>query len=155
MSILTPDGLSVTPFQNATGEKKDDEYGVIKSALGKKMWDKITEIDPKLKDRLTVSHIFTPLNQADYLGKHRGGVYGIRADMARFDDPLFIARLRPTTDIPGLFLSGQDINLVGVYANMVTGVMTAGAVLGRNTLVDLLELHDKIQGNGSVEKSEL
>ena len=86
------------PFQNATG---DDEYGAIKSALGKKMWDKITEIDPKLKDRLIASNLFTPLYQVDYLGKHKGGVYGIRADMARFDDPLFIASLRPTTDIPG------------------------------------------------------
>ena len=59
------------------------------------------------------------------------------------------------TDIPGLFLSGQDIGLVGVYANILTGVMTAGSVLGRNTLVDLLELHDKIQGSDSVRRSEL
>ena len=52
-------------------------------------------------------------------------------------------------------MSGQDINQVGVSSNMITGVMTAGAVLGRNTLVDLWELHDKIRGRKRNEKIEL
>ena len=144
-----------TPFQNVTREDPNGKYEAIKSAIGKKIWDKITDIDAKLKGRLIVSHFLTPLDQVDYLGKHKGGVYGMGADMARFDDPLFIASLRPMTDIPGLFLSGQDIGLIGVYANMLTGVMTAGSVLGRNTLVDLLELHEKIQGSDGVRRSEL
>ena len=71
------------------------------------MWDKITDIDPKFRDRLVSSNFLTPLDQVDYLGKCKGGIYGMRPDMARCNDPLFIARLRPTTDIPGLFLSGQ------------------------------------------------
>ena len=100
--------------------------------------------------------MYVLLDQVDYLGKYRGGIYGIRSDMARFDDPLFIASLRPTTDIPGLFLSGQDIHQSGVSSNLLTGVMTAGAVLERNTLVDLWELHDKIGGSHDrVQKSEL
>ena len=54
-----------------------------------------------------------------------------------------------------MFLSGQDINGVGVSTNMLTGVMTAGAILERNTLVDLWELHDKIGGRKRNEKIEL
>ena len=52
-------------------------------------------------------------------------------------------------------MSGQDINHIGVSSNMLTGVMTAGAVLERNTLVDLWELHDKIRARKRNEKMEL
>ena len=98
-----------TPFQNQTNE---EHYENVKSALGKKIWDKITEIDPQLKHRLEFSNFQTPLDQVAYLGKYKGGIYGMRPDMARFDDPLFIASLRPTTDIPGLFLTGQGHNFI-------------------------------------------
>ena len=143
------------PFQNATREKLDEKYEAIKSTLGKKMWDKMTEINPELGDRLIFSHFLTPLDQVDYLGKYKGGIYGMSPDMARFDDPLFIASLRPKTDIPGLFLSGQDMHQIGVSPNMLAGVMTAGAILERNSLVDLWQLHDEIWGRDSEQKSEL
>ena len=49
-------------FQNTTGKKQDDErYESIKSNLGKKIWDKIIEIDPQFKNRLIFSNFLTPL----------------------------------------------------------------------------------------------
>ena len=98
MAIIPVSWDWFTPFQNQTSE---EQYENVKSALGKKIWDKITEIDPQFKHHLELSHFQTPLDQVDYLGKYQAGIYGLRPDMARFDDPLFIARLRPTTDIPG------------------------------------------------------
>ena len=109
MAIIPVSWDWFTPFQNQTSE---EQYKNVKSPLGKKIWDKITDIDPQLRDRLVFSTFLTPLDQVDYLGKYKGGIYGMRPDMARFDDPLFIASLRPTTDIPGLFLTGQGHNFI-------------------------------------------
>ena len=38
------------------------------------MWDKITDIDPKFRDRLVSSNFLTPPDQVDYLGKSKGGM---------------------------------------------------------------------------------
>ena len=43
-----------------------------------------------------------------YLGQLNGELYGLEHDMARFD-AWTQARLRPKTDVPGLFMTGQDI----------------------------------------------
>ena len=53
------------------------------------------------------------------------------------------AELRPQTDIDGLFLTGQDIMFPGFPTAICTGVLTAGAVLGRNTLLDIALVHIK------------
>ncbi len=54
------------------------------------------------------------------------------------------AQLRPQTDIPGLFLAGQDNLTCGVIGALFAGVLAAGAVLDRNTIADLEALHNKL-----------
>ena len=65
--------------------------------------------------------------------------------MARFD-AWTQARLRPKTDIPGLFLTGQDILSAGVTGAAYAGVLTASAVLERNVLKDLMDIKRRIKG---------
>ena len=74
-----------------------------------------------------------------------GEVYGLEHDMARFD-AWTQARLRPKTDIPGLFLTGQDILSAGVTGAAYAGVLTASAVLERNVLKDLMDIKRRIKG---------
>ena len=40
--------------------------------------------------------------------------------------------------------TGQDTYVNGVLANILSGIATAGTVMGRNTLMDLHKLHEKI-----------
>ena len=138
-----------------TKENSGQEYEAIKEDLGKKIWDKITELHPEFSDRLIFSDFVTPLDHVNYLGKYQGGIYGMKVDLARYDDPIFIASLRPKTDIPGLYMSGQDIFTVGVTSNMMAGVVTAGAILERNTLLDLISLHNNIRLLEKSQKNEL
>ena len=55
-----------------------------------------------------------------------------------------MAQLRPKTDIPGLYLTGQDAMLCGFTGALFGGVLCSAAVLGRNTMGDLEALHAKL-----------
>ncbi len=57
------------------------------------------------------------------------------------------AQLRPQTDIPGLFLTGQDILTCGITGALFSGVLSAGTVLNRNAIADLETLHKSIYPN--------
>ena len=46
--------------------------------------------------------------------------------------------LRPKTDIPGLYLTGCDITTLGVTGGLMSGVLTAHAVAGYGTVIDLI-----------------
>ena len=72
-------------------------------------------------------------------------MYGLEHDMARFD-AWAQARLRPKADVPGLFLTGQDILSAGVTGAAFAGVLTASAVLERNVLNDLMDIKRRIKG---------
>jgi all-trans-retinol 13,14-reductase len=77
-----------------------------------------------------------------YLGQPNGELYGLDHAMERFS-PWSAARLRPTTDIPGLYLTGQDIMSCGITGSMYSGLLTSSAILNRNTLMDLIDLHQR------------
>ena len=77
--------------------------------MGSKIMEKVYELYPQVKGRVDHAEFQTPLSHVDHLGKHEGGIYGLRPDMARFDDPEFISSIRWKTDIPGLYLSGRGM----------------------------------------------
>ena len=75
-----------------------------------------------------------------------------------------VAKLRPETDVPGLYLTGQDILSCGFTGALFAGVVSAQvwlvvayhgaglwlitrfqAILGRNVLGDLTALHNKLE----------
>ena len=56
-----------------------------------------------------------------------------------------MAQLRPETDIPGLYLTGQDAMLCGFTGALFGGVLCASAILKRNVLQDIENLHAKLQ----------
>ena len=41
-------------------------------------------------------------------GPFQGETYGLDNNKARFDDPWLFAKLRPETDVPGLYLTGRQ-----------------------------------------------
>ena len=59
-------------------------------------------------------------------------------------DPWTLSQLRPDTDVPGLFLTGQDVLTAGITGALMSGVLTAGSVLNRHVLGDLEALHKRL-----------
>ena len=49
---------------------------------------------------------------------------------SRYRDPAAVWALRPTTSVPGLYLTGQDIVAPGIISAMWSGLMTVRQVEG-------------------------
>ena len=50
------------------------------------------------------------------------------------------AKLRPETDVPGLYMTGQDAMMCGFTGALFGGVLCASQVLRRNVLGDIEKL---------------
>ena len=59
-----------------------------------------------------------------YIAQPHGEIYGLDHSAERFE-PSMTAKLRPETDVPGLYLTGQDVMLCGFTGAMFGGLLTA------------------------------
>ena len=128
-------------FDGSTLHKRGDKYDEIKAKLGQSMLDLVLEVYPQIKHHIDYIDYGTPLSNNYYLGTNFGETYGLSCNRERFNDPWLHSQRRHKTDIPGLFLSGQDAFGPGLMPGMYSGVMAAGCVLERNLFIDLLWLH--------------
>jgi all-trans-retinol 13,14-reductase len=72
----------------------------------------------------------TPKTTNEFINSPMGCSYGISAGSRRFLDWKTVRALRPGTSIRGLYLTGQDILMVGICSAMASGLMTARQILG-------------------------
>merc|ERR1712107_861884 len=101
--------------------------------IGHKMIEQTCKLFPRIRDKIDYIHIASPVR---YMG-------GVGHSKERFD-PLTVARLRPETDIPGLYMTGQDILTCGFNGALYSGVLTAQVCLGRNVMYDVMSLHNTL-----------
>jgi len=133
-------------------KKRGDDYDEVKDSIGYKMIEQTCKIFPQMRDKIDVTEIASPVTNKFYLAQPHGEIYGLDHSMQRFD-PLMVAQLRPETDVPGLFLTGQDILSCGFTGALFAGLVSAQAILGRNVMGDLIGLHNKLEG-GNVKISD-
>lgn len=131
-------------FESTAHKKRGDEYEELKSAVGNNMIEQACRLYPQIKHHIDYVEIGTPVTNQFYLGCSQGEIYGLDHDRAR-QEPLTNALLRPETDIPGLYLSGQDVMTCGFGGALFGGLLCAGSVLGRNLVSDLTRLHKQVK----------
>lgn len=127
-------------------KKRGDSYDEVKNSIGHKMIEQTCQLYPQIRDCIDFTEIASPVTNKHYIAQPHGEIYGLDHGIERFD-PLMVAKLRPKTDIPGLFLTGQDILSCGFTGALFAGVLGAQAALGRNVMGDLIGLHNKLEGN--------
>lgn len=66
----------------------------------------------------------------------KGDCYGIDHDLSRFKLESATS-LRSKTDVPGLYLTGQDIFIDGFTGALMSGLGCSCAILGQGILRDL------------------
>jgi len=130
---------------NTTLHKRGDEYDELKRSIGQRMIDKCCELFPKIKDHIDYVDVGSPLTNKYYIAQPHGEIYGLDHTRSRLG-ALNCALLRPETDIPGLYLTGQDAFICGLAGGAIGGMLAASAVLDRNLPMDLKKLQSKIIG---------
>jgi len=86
---------------------------------------------PDIRQHIKSVHASTPLSYRDYIGGHKGNLYGYVKDS---NNPMktFIS---PKTKIENLFLTGQSINMHGVLGVTIGAVVTCSEILGKEYLI--------------------
>ncbi|XP_030649033.1 all-trans-retinol 13,14-reductase [Chanos chanos] len=153
--------LSLVSFANYAWfeEWKDEkvtnrgaDYKNLKETFINSVLDVVTQVFPKIKDRIEYVDAGTPITNQHYIGAPKGEIYGVDHGKQRFS-PEFNATIRPHTPIKNLLLTGQDVFLCG-FAGALAGALTCGSViLNRNLHLDSIALAKKNK-NMSLKKAQ-
>ena len=135
----TVDVIAAAPYEWFEGwqasrwKHRDEEYDAFKERLAERMLEALYAQLPQLRGRVAFHEISTPLTTQHFVGYERGELYGIDHTPQRFRQGF----LKPSTPIPGLYLTGQDIVTCGVAGAMFGGILTATTLMRTSLLPGL------------------
>ena len=109
------------PWAGSTWGKRGEDYEALKERLSQRLLDKLLEKMPQLEGKIDYHELSTSLSTDWFCRYPRGEIYGLDHDPQRFEQDW----LRPKTDIPGLYLAGQDVMTCGVVGAMIGGLLAA------------------------------
>jgi all-trans-retinol 13,14-reductase len=130
-------------FDKAT-KSHGPEYDYAKKRIAEKVWSRVVQaLDsaklPKTLDAVDHYEVGSPISFAHYYKSQRGALYGLDHDLKRFEPKTFFLRLRPDLpEVPGLYLTGQDIIADSMMGAMIGGLLCAQKVLGVRNPMSLL-----------------
>ncbi len=114
--------------------RRGDDYEAAKDVFQNQMLGILSGLHPNVRQHVAWAEVSTPLSTAHFAGYPRGEIYGLEHTPARFA----LNWLRPRTFLPGLWLTGQDIVTCGVGGALMSGVVTASAILGKNMVTEIM-----------------
>lgn len=113
-------------WENEPWGKRGADYDELKEEFTQRMLAVLFKKMPHLKGKVDYYETSTPLSTNFFCAYKKGELYGLSHDPSRFEQ----SWLRPETEIPGLYLTGQDILSCGIGGAMMAGVMTSVSMLG-------------------------
>lgn len=127
------------PWKDSTWGKRGEDYEQLKQAITDRVMEQVYDKLPQLRGKVDYVETSTPLSTDWFCRYGRGEIYGLDHTPERFEQTW----LRPKTEIPGLYLTGQDILTCGVVGAMIGGLVTTlsiqgvkGASLAKRIFVD-------------------
>lgn len=126
----------VEPWANtfntaAEANERGQTYEAFKQQKAQRFLEVLQEKFPLLKDSVKAMYASTPLSYRDYIGSHRGSMYGYVKDI---DQPMK-SIVSPKTKIPNLYFTGQSMNMHGILGVTIGAVNTCSEILGRDYLL--------------------
>jgi phytoene dehydrogenase-like protein len=107
-------------------KKRGEDYDALKDTIANGLIDLVDGKYPGFADLIEYVEVSTPLTVEHFTGHPKGAIYGLEATPQRFRELPFGAR----TKIKGLYLTGADAFTIGIVPALVSGLMTAGALVG-------------------------
>ncbi len=121
------------PWAGARWRRRGADYDALKASFAERMLDMLLAKLPQLRGRVDALELSTPATTRHFTAHPRGEMCGLDHTPARF------ARSPgPRTPIRGLFLTGQDVGLVGVAGAFTGGALAAAAIAGMGVLREVL-----------------
>jgi len=108
-------------WQDSTWGKRGEDYEALKEQLSQRLLAKLYEHFPHLEGRIDYYELSTTLSTDWFCRYPEGEIYGLDHDPQRLQQDW----LRPKTEIPGLYLAGQDVLSCGVVGAMIGGFLAA------------------------------
>ncbi len=116
-------------------KRRGDEYELVKDKFQEQMLGILGNLHPNIREHIVWAEVSTPLSTAHFAGYPRGEIYGLEHTPARFA----LNWLKPKTFLPGLWLTGQDVVTAGIGGALMSGVVTASALLGKNMITEIMK----------------
>jgi len=113
-------------WKQTTWRKRGDDYEAFRDYFAERMLQALYEKLPHLEGKIDYYETSTPLSTKYFSFYDEGEIYGLEHDSNRFNQ----GWLQPRTQIPGLWLTGQDVLSCGVAGAMIAGFLTATQILG-------------------------
>jgi all-trans-retinol 13,14-reductase len=110
------DTFNTVTEANSRGE----EYENFKKQRELRVLEAMEVHFPGFKEKVQCTYSSTPLTQRDYTNIPQGSAYGIEKD----SNSPFTTFISPRTNIPNLYLTGQNLNLHGILGVTLTALVT-------------------------------
>jgi all-trans-retinol 13,14-reductase len=117
-------------WEGTRWKKRGPDYDALKARLTERILDVTFAKLPQLRGKIDVAELSTPLTTKHFAGYEKGELYGLDHTPERYR-----MNLRAQTEIPGLYLTGQDLVSCGVSGAMFGGLLTATAIAGPGALM--------------------
>jgi phytoene dehydrogenase-like protein len=108
-------------------KRRGEEYDTLKARFTAQLLDILYEAVPRVRGKVDVAELSTPLSTRRFTNYARGEIYGLAHDPARFAE----RELKPRTRVRGLLLTGSDICTCGLGGALAGAYLTASAIAGR------------------------
>lgn len=131
VTIVAPMNISELELWNDTSiEHRGESYLTFKEQKEEKLINSVSNYFPDLKGKIDRKYSATPLTFRDYTGVPEGSAYGIKKNYLEPHTTL----ISPKTKLPGLLLTGQNLNLHGVLGVTITSMLTCSEIIGKEYL---------------------
>lgn len=120
-------------WAGTTWHKRGPGYEERKAQIRTRLLTLLDSLVPGIRNAVDVVEVSTPLTYETFVRRQRGGFMGVESNPNRFRQPW----LRASTDVNGLFLSGQDVTTDGVIGALMGGLIASSAVLQKDVLADI------------------
>jgi all-trans-retinol 13,14-reductase len=130
------DWNEVKAWEHTHTGQRGENYSAFKQQKADKLLDRVEMDFPGIRAKIDSCYTSTPLTYRDYTGTYKGSVYGILKD---YNNPMKTLLL-PRTNLPNLFLTGQNINVHGVVGVTIGSILTCSELLGIQPL--MAKLHN-------------
>jgi all-trans-retinol 13,14-reductase len=132
-SVITyMDYSEVKAWENTFTGDRGDDYLEFKERKASILLNAVEKQFPGFRNTIETYYTSTPLTWRDYTGTREGSAYGILKDYNRPIESLIL----PRTQIPNLYLTGQNINLHGILGVTIGAVVTCGELIDPHYLIN-------------------